>query len=82
MKKINNEVLLEKINNIGKIQEIEFCYIRKELKEIREHLEKVNGETVKNTKHRISQQTINKIMGTVLVIILTGLVTLTIKILT
>jgi len=73
MVKINNEVLLEKINSISKIQELEFCHIRKELKDIKTHLTDLNGSTVENTKHRISQQTVNKIMGATIVIIVTAL---------
>jgi len=68
-----NEVLLEKINSISKLQELEFCHIRKELNSIKEHLDVVNGSTVENTKHRISQQTVNKIVGAAMVVIATAL---------
>jgi len=51
MAKITNEVLLEKINNIGT-----------DISEMKEHMSKINGQVAKNTEHRIQQTTINKIV--------------------
>ncbi len=82
MVKPNIEVVLERIEHIKEVQAIEFDHIKKKLSSIEAYVQRINGDTQKNTKHRISQQTINKIMGAALVIILTGLVTLAIKILT
>jgi len=51
MARITNEVLLEKINNIGT-----------DINEMKEHMSKINGQVAKNTEHRIQQTTINKIV--------------------
>ena len=51
MAKITNEVLLEKITNIGS-----------DISEMKEHMAKINGQVAKNTEHRIQQTTINKIV--------------------
>lgn len=51
MARITNEVLLEKINNIGT-----------DISEMKEHMSKINGQVAKNTEHRIQQTTINKIV--------------------
>lgn len=51
MAKITNEVLLEKITNIGS-----------DISEMKEHMSKINGQVAKNTEHRIQQTTINKIV--------------------
>ena len=62
-KRINNEVLMEKIENISKIQNLEFDNIKKELGKFNEHFKKLNGQTEKNTKFRVSQETVNKIVS-------------------
>jgi hypothetical protein len=51
MARITNEVLLEKINNIGT-----------DIAEVKQHMRKMNGQVAKNTEHRIQQTTINKIV--------------------
>ena len=60
MARITNQVLLEKINNIGS-----------DIAEMKEHMSKINGQVVKNTEHRIQQTTINR--GGYLLITTSGL---------
>ena len=60
MARITNQVLLEKINNIGT-----------DIAEMKEHMSKINGQVIKNTEHRIQQTTINR--GVYLLITTSGL---------
>ena len=49
--KVSNELLLERIDNV-----------KSDIGEVKDHLDKLNNQTFKNTEHRIKQNTMNKMI--------------------
>ena len=92
VRKINGEtkIVLERLDNFSKMNELAHKHIIEKIDNIVMHFKeqavrfnevdkKLTDDTEKNTKFRVSQSAINKIVGAAITILATGLIALIVK---